>query len=65
MPSSLDIVILINPRAAQGGGYPLQLWHDIKPLSSGPARIDRETLLETENAYDVPAYGTQLYMALG
>ena len=41
MPSPLDVVILINPRDAQGGEYPLQLRHDNKPLAEGRARIER------------------------
>jgi hypothetical protein len=60
MPSSLDVVILINPQDAQDGGYPLQLWHENKPLASGRVRIDRGALLESANAFDVSGYGMQL-----
>ena len=60
----LNIVIFVNPRNARSSDYPLQLWHEGKPLAEGRARIDQRTLLEHEHAFNAHDYGMELYHAL-
>lgn len=64
MPSTLTIVIVINQVDTQSGAYPVQLWHDGKPLAEVQARIDRQALLQHEHHFSAQDYGMELHDAL-
>jgi len=64
MSSDLNLVIIVNQADANSGEYPVQLWHDGKPLADARARIDHQALLTHEHAYNAHDYGMELYDAL-
>jgi hypothetical protein len=64
MAPDLNIVVVINQVDAQSGEYPVQLWHEGKPLEEVRVHIGFQRLLEHEHAYSPAAYGMELFDAL-
>ena len=46
------------------GLYPVQLWHEGKPLAEAEVRLDRQRLLEREYQFSAHDYGMELFDAV-
>ena len=62
--SMVTIVIMFNQADASSGLYPVQLWHEGKPLAEAVVRLDRQRLLERERKYSPHEYKMELYSAV-
>ncbi len=62
--STVTIVIMFNQADANSGLYPVQLWHESKPLVETEVRLDRQRLLEREYQFSAHDYGMELFDAV-
>ena len=62
--SMVTIVITFNQADASSSLYPVQLWHEGKPLVEAEVRLDRQRLLEREYQFSAHDYGMELFDAV-
>ncbi len=62
--SKVTLVIMFNQADASSGLYPVQLWHEGKPLAEAEVRLDRQRLLEREYQFSAHDYGMELFDAV-